>query len=381
MIYSIPYILYFIFLLVLSVITYQRKEDNVLCMKLKVVGVISFVLFFGFRGFIWHDWTIYYEMFEECSWSDLLEYDYFKSREPGWLLFELLCKSIGGSYQFLVFCSTIINTLLLLRFLRRYTENILFGLAIYLVFNGFVLSINLMRNAIAIFLFLNALVLIEQKKPFQYTIICLLAATFHLSALVFLPLYMVLNVKLNKWVFLCLVVFANLLLFSGFSIFYEIASRLFEDNEIIAYKLSAYEDYGKHAGSRFILLQQMVTCVLVFCYYETLTAKRSGNTIFINSLLCYMLGTALTSEFSEVSVRVGIIFVYPYWILWYDLLKSFYYQGNRWLFGSFAMFYALFYLVISINTPVNEYQNYLLGNTRTYQQSLDNFNKTFKEPD
>ncbi|MBR0037205.1 MAG: EpsG family protein [Bacteroidales bacterium] len=381
MIYAIPYIVFFLFILVLGIITEQRKDDVELCRKVKLFGVLSFVLFFGFRGYIWHDWTSYYIYHEDRTWSDFLEYDYFEHREPGWLLFDLVLKTLGFTYPMLQITVTLLSTFLLVRFLRRYTDNFLLALAAFLAMNGYVLSINLMRNSLAILIFLNALDFLRNRQFWPYFGMCLLSVSLHFSSLIFLPLYFILHLRLNKWVFLLLVIVCHLALFVGFSPIMTIAAQLFEDNAIVAQKVESYTDYGWHGMPITILLQRLITCGMVFCFYETLMQRRSTNRIIVNSLLVYMLSTALTYDIVEVSNRLGIIFSYANWVILIELVFCLKYVGNRCLFAGYFVLFFIFRMLVTINTPVNEYQNYLLGNVKTYQQSLDHFNKTFKEPD
>lgn len=379
--YALPYFLYFVFLLILALIIHQRHDEEMLCRNLKVIGLTSFVLFFGFRGFIWHDWTIYYPTFKDCYWSDFLEYDYFEHREPGWLIFELCCKSIIDSYQFMVLVHTLITTFLLVRFFRKYTDNWLLGLAVYVVFQGFVLSINLFRNSLAIVIFLNAIPYIESRQSIKYFSLILLAASFHLSAFIYLPLYFILNLRINRWVFLGIILVSHALIFVNFSPVMEVAERLMGDNAIMAYKLEAYGELGKRAGSRFVLLHRLITALLVFCYYNTIREKFKSGQLFLNSFACYIAGMYFTAEFSEVSNRIGIIFIYSFWVLWIYLFRCFAFTNNRRLYWSFSFLFFSFYVLTSIFQEVCTYRNYLLGNVTTYEESLALFNKTFKEPE
>ena len=52
MIYSLPYIIFLIFLLVLSVVVSEKKEDGMLCRNLTRLGIAVFLVFFGCRGYI-----------------------------------------------------------------------------------------------------------------------------------------------------------------------------------------------------------------------------------------------------------------------------------------------------------------------------------------
>ena len=64
---------------------------------------------------------------------------------------------------------------------------------LYLCFGGIIMSTNLMRNTIAIMIFINAIKYIDERKPIQFFLLCILAITFHLSALMYLPTYFFLH--------------------------------------------------------------------------------------------------------------------------------------------------------------------------------------------
>lgn len=379
MIYSIPYMLLFFFLLVAAVIVSEKKDNEMLCRNLTNLGIAVFVLFFGCRGYIWHDWTVYAVVFDKISWSDLFNYDFQKHGEPLWLFFELICKTILDSYYFMVFVHAMINTILLVRFFNRYSISILFALATYVAFNGFEISINLMRNSMAMFIFLNALPYIEEKKMGRYMLLCLIATGFHLSSVVYFPMYFILNRNINKWVFLGTILVCNAVLFSNIAIVLKLAEAIGISNEILAAKIEAYSDFGMFGGSRFMLLQRFVITMMVFFYYEKLKEMSPHNRIFINALLIYIVGSYLTSEFSEMSKRIGILFSFSFWILCGYLVKCCYYINNRRLFIGFLTFVLIFNSYTSTNEKVKEYQNWLLGTADSYEIRANFFNKSFIE--
>lgn len=379
MIYSIPYLTFLIFLLVLAVIASERKDDEKLYQILTNLGIAIFIVFFGCRGYIWHDWTVYTVIFDKISWSDLYSYDYLKHQEPLWLIFELTCKTFVNSYYFMAFVQCLINTALLVRFFRRYSINVLFALATYLVFNGFEISINLMRNSMAMFIFLNAIPYIEEKKIGKYMLLCAIATGIHLSSIIYFPLYFILNKKISKWVFLAVVLISNAILFSNIAIVLRLAEMTGATNELLTAKLEAYSNYGMYAGSRFVLLQRFLICMMTFCYYEKLNTMSASNHIFVNALMLYILGSYLTSEFSEMSNRIGILFSFSFWILCGYLVKCCFYINNRRLFIAFLSFVFIFNTYISTSEKVKEYQNWLFGTADTYEMKMNFFNKNFIE--
>lgn len=367
------------FLVVLSVIVSEKKEDEKLCRNLTILGITAFIIFFGCRGYIWHDWTIYAATFDKITWNDLYLYDYFKHSEPLWLIYELVCKTIFNNFLFFALVSTVINTILLIRFFKRYSISLLFALATYLAFNGFELSINLMRNSMAIFIVLNAIPYIEERKFGKYLLMCVIAMGLHLSSVIYIPMYFILNRKVNKWIFLTAILAGNIILFSNIAIVLKIAEAIGFNNEIILKKIKDYSNFGMFAGSRFVLLQRFIICLMVFFYYEKLNELSASNRIFINALMVYILGSYLTSEFSEMSNRLGILFSFSFWILCGYLTKCCYYINNRRLFIGFLSFVFVFNTYIMTSEKVKEYQNWLFGTAESYETKMNFFNKNFIE--
>lgn len=365
----------------MAVIYQQRRDDEKLATRIKVAGCMIFFAFFAFRGYIWHDWTLYYKDFSDCSWYDFAHYDYAKSREPGWLLLELSLKSVYDEYLLLVFTVSTIQFVLLYRFLNRYTGNVLFGLAAYLCFGGFEMSINLMRNATAILIFLNALHYIHERKLIRYILMCVLAASIHISSVMFLPLYFLLRFRTNKWVFIGVIIVAHLVLFSHVSILFTIIKMLGVTNDAINAKIETYMDLGTFGSSRFVILQRIIISTLIVCYYNKLRNLREDSALFLNGFMYYIAIQYLTSEFSEISLRLSMLFTFSIWILWGDLFKCFNIPNNRYLFTGFTLFFFLFAAATDTKEKIKEYQNFLFGNADSYEERLYNFNKYFEEPD
>ena len=102
--------------------------------------------------------------------------------------------------------------------------------------------------------------------------------------------------------------------------------------------------------------------------------------MFINSLLLFILGSFLTSEFTEMSNRIGKLFVFSVWIICGLMTKIFYYKNNRLLYSAFLSLVLVYNVYYSTAERLKEYQNFLLGNADSYNNRLANFNKYFEEP-
>ena len=101
--------------------------------------------------------------------------------------------------------------------------------------------------------------------------------------------------------------------------------------------------------------------------------------MFINTFIIYILSVFLISEFSEISKRISIIFVFCYWVIWIYLIKCFYYSNNKKLFITFVVLYGILKIAAPIrNQPVCEYDNILLGGIKSYQERKYIFDRTFE---
>lgn len=377
--FAIPYI---ILILVFGGMAYIHHvaDDDMLRQRMVIASVVLFVFFFGFRGFILSDWIIYYPYFYEAEWRDVMSLDIVKGEgfEPGFVVLTMLCKTLFEDYHFYVFVLTIINTVLLMNFFRRYSDNIPLSLMLYVVFEGLVISTNLMRNSIAIFLFLNALPYLIQRRPQPYFGLCLLACTFHLSSFMYLPLYFFFHYRLNKWAFLGIFVVANIAFLMHVSFLVTFLNLMGVD-ESTAMKVKAYTDfYDTHTGISIGYLERLMTGLLVFLYYDKLKEIRQDNAVFINGLLAYLTIFFVLSEFQVVSKRICTLFAFGYWIIWADMLKCFYYQNNRRLYAAFLGLYCVFRIAGSCYLPDFEYDNLLMGRIKSYNERLYIHNKTFE---
>lgn len=379
MLYAIPYIFIALTCGFLSLVEYRtenydtRKIYDVCCIAL-------LFLFFGFRGFVFTDWVSYYETFTNCDLSNLYSPGKGDNTEIGFTILMLLCKSIINNYQFLVLVTTGIDLYLLVRFLKRRVSYLPLALMLYLAMGGLIMQVNLLRNTISILIFVNALEYLEKREPVKYFSLCLLALSFHWSSILYFPLYFFLHRQISKWIFLTIFIIGNIVLILKIPIFTSLVSfciGLF--NEQISTKIDQYTglfDYSSTFSIGFI--ERFFTGIMVFCYYDKLKEIRKENIIFINSLLLYFAMFYMLSQFDEIARRMSNLFQYSYWILWYDLIKCFYYKTNKWLFIFFVGIYCILKIYGTAHSPINAYDNVLTG-AKSYQERIYQYNKITNE--
>ncbi|MBE6264393.1 MAG: EpsG family protein [Prevotella sp.] len=379
MIYTIPYILLISFFFFLGIF-YETTENRKTRQNIAIATILVFFVFFGFRGFILSDWTSYYSYFYDCDISYITNYKIGSAKywEPAYTALNILCRAIFPDWQFLVFTCSLINTTLLLLFFRKRINNIPLALMLFVSFEGLGIMTNLMRNSIAILLFMNSLRFIKERKPIPYYAICLIAFGFHSSSILYFPLYFFFHRKLNKWVYLGVFIVCNIVFITKISIFLSIA-KLIGIDQIFASRVEAYtEFYSKSTVISIGYLERLLTGGLIFCYYEKLHSIRKENTIFINAMVAYFILFFFFSEFEVLSKRMATLFSFGYWIIWYDLIHCFSIDNNRRLFKGFIYIYCVLKMVGMCHYADYDYDNVLFG-AKSYQERLYLYNKNFQE--
>lgn len=376
---SLPYIILIIVFCSFAFI-FERTENNLTKTKIQYCSIGIFLIFFGLRGFILSDWINYYEYFYNCDLSYIFEWTSTQgATEPGFTLLCLIVKFIWKNFHFFVLICCIIDTLLLLKFFHKRIQNIPLALAIYICFEGLLISTNFMRNSIAILLFLNAIDYIEQRDAKKYFLCIAIAISFHASALLYIPLYFFLHKKCNKWLYLSIFIFCNVVFIGKISLVSTTLNILGIDDSL-SMKVRAYtEIYDKSTKISIGYLERLLTGSLIFCYYNKLIEVRKENIVFINAAIAYFMCFFLLSEFEILSKRLCALFAFGYWMLWMDLLKCFNIENNKKLFAVFISLYCILKIGSSTMLPDFKYENLLFG-IQSYQERLYYHNRTFDGP-
>ena len=344
---------------------FEKTANPIVRRRLIAFSIGIFVFFFGFRGFCFYDWNSYYPVFQHYTLRDLFSLSVEDwPFEPGFTVLMLVSKSVFNNYHFFVFVCTLIDTVLLMRFLRRRVSNIPLALMVCISMNGLILFTDLMRNSITILVFANAIELIERRRLIPYILLCIVSAAFHISALFYIPLYFFIHRRLNKWIYLGIFAAGNIIFLFHIPVFLTLVGFVASFiSPALQYKISQYTEMisGASFGLSIGYLERLFTGVIVFCYLNKLRNMREHNDIFINSLLLYLSLFFFFSEFKTIGLRFSNLFSYAYWIIWLDLIRCFAIENNRRLYLAFITLYCLFKMYGSTNTVIARYDNVLFG--------------------
>jgi len=368
--YSFPYILLIIFFLSIASIQLGIPFEEKSRRYINYSIIIVYILFFGFRGFIATDWISYYSYFKDLpiDFAIALKKSSF---EPGFVVYSVLIKKIFSSYEAFQFINTLTNVCLLHFFFKKYLPGkyYAFGFAVFIVFYGGILEINLLRNFKALFLFLIALPYIEQRKPFKYFTLIFIALLFHWSSIVFIPLYFFLHKKIPIKFFLIIFIVGSiiyLLQIQFITPLIKSTSSLLPSNmsgRILNYLQNSI--YAKSYGLTFGYFERTLVAFLILLYYKKITYIKQ-NILFVNSFLIFISLYLYCSEVTIILERVASNFAYSYWIMIPLIIINI----DRNIKPIAFVFFCLLFIAkihMITNFVFYDYDSFLSGNHKTYE--------------
>ena len=202
------YLICFVILFALSVLNLQMHDK----LSNQVLSGIAALMLIGIAGLRYEtggDWDIYKTLFDYYpSFGYLLKHPVALmelSTEEGFVLLATFIKASGGTIQHLFFFVTSLNILLLTIALHQYTKYPVVALMCYFGILYLQLEMIYIRQATAVALCFFALQFIPKGRILPYMICVLLACTFHRVAVLMIPLYFVLQVKIPSWLYIVVI--------------------------------------------------------------------------------------------------------------------------------------------------------------------------------
>jgi hypothetical protein len=368
--YSIPYISLVVYFILLFITEYLvRKQAAHSDTNIKIIrwaGLVGLLFFFGLRGFIGWDWTIYYPAFK--SVPDLfssVEGIYTRTRfEVGFVAYMSVIKSIWNNYHFFIFVNTLLDILILNLILKQFSR-ISFSISclLFVIMGGFYLETDLLRNAKSIMLFLLSLQYIRDRKIVPFFILNIVGCMFHISAVLYLPLYFFMHRIIPRKIVLTIFLVGIFIFLIQFEyvrpLLKEIASLLGERYTVILNKYLSSEMYSSGYGITIGFIERIITSALIIIYYNIIIKQNRHNILFINGYILFFIIFFYFSEIKIIPVRVGMLFSFGYWIIYPAIFKAIEKINNRIIFIIFI--YSLIKIAGMTDNLLYRYTNILFG--------------------
>lgn len=245
----------------------------------------AFVLVATCRYGIGYDYFNYQTLYEQLGPMSVLQLlqDHVGQEFIGYSIFTRLMYLLGLSYRQLLLVVNLLLTAIVVWFVRRFSPLPWLGLYLYLTLQFFAHSMNLFRQSIAATICLLAYPFLKRRKLLPFALIVLLAATFHTSALFFLPFYWILNWRCDGRLFVAMGAAA-------------VPVYLFSNQAAKFLTQYLFPNYAGYIGSRYweglgyrYAIFPILYFAAVWLLRKRLLQRDEGDRILINSAFYVML--------------------------------------------------------------------------------------------
>lgn len=240
-----------------------------------VIALIVLILFSGLRYEVGLDFIPYWTIFKEPEWSSV---------ELG---YKWICEknlALGFGPQTIYLLSSIVTITLIHKSLQYYcnTWAISFVYFCFLLGGWFLESFNIVRQYVAISIFFYATRYIISKEILKYIGLIILGSFFHMSVLLTIPFYFILDKYYSKTAITVLLVFTLLI-----SNFISITSLSF----IPLYGERYLVEHTEYAGSAELGLgfatKLLLVVLVVFFFRDKLLQINTKYNVVINACVYY----------------------------------------------------------------------------------------------
>lgn len=355
--YSIPYCILVLLILVTGVVCRGKKRENKCCW---IIGILL-VVFFGLRGLVQTDWEIYYWLYERIP--SLLDGSFHveDGHEQGFTTITQIFKTIVPNYYVWIFLNTVIDISLFMVVFRRYSASVALSWVFFLMFTGLVLEFNLMRNVKAIIIFLFSIPYIQKRQFWKFLLCCCAGLLFHSSSLFYIPLYFVLTRNFGK--FFPIIMFVVLTTAYVFDLHPSafLLDHLPLGNSHIVMKMQFYlSHFGTESHFGFGDFERMLTFFIVYRMYGKLVRQRRVNIIFCNAYYVYFISWYLFADVPVLLERIPTLLAFSYWILYPNVIALLKGEVRR-LANILIIFFAMFKMISITSHILYQYDNQLTG--------------------
>ena len=275
---------------------------------------------------IFYQYHFQYEVkkLSDCSWSYL---NSFLKFQPGYVLFETICKSISDSYYLFKFIyATIINSTIFF-FIHKHSNYLFMGILAYLLSAYLYFNFEIYRECLSICVFIWSLKYLYTNQWFKYYSMVLLAISLHYSALILLFVPLLIQLKASNKILVGFYILSVLIMTSEEFIKPYVADFL-TYSAVLEERYSGYlesDTYGQSILS-FSKIFSYVINIIIPPLMVTILYKKNCNKEKYYSLIYFSATLLLLSQIIPILGRFNNYFKL-YTMLFY--IDMFYYWAKK----------------------------------------------------
>lgn len=319
-------------------------------------------MFIGLRGHIMSDFIVYMPFFE--SLPDIFHIstsDFLRREEPGFIVYTAIIKIFTNNYFIWVAFNSLIDFAVFAWFFRKYCNSMILPLIFFIAFNGLLIEFNLYRNVKAIDLFLISIPFLQKRKTLPYMILNIIGISFHISALLFIPLYFVLNIRFSKYVVWTGFIISNIIFLFNLNIIGELINSLsFMSFMGVADRVEGYVTEGQSYSISFGYIERTISFILFYSLYRKVIKANPSYIIFYNCFWIYYCSTLIFYEVTVLMERIPYLFMFSYWLIYPQVLNTKNPYKN--IINIFVTILVIMKIAVTYNSPASQYETCIFSN-------------------
>lgn len=316
-----------------------------------VIAILFLSLFVGLRGIgVGSDTATYYYHFNSCGTMTVSQlFSRYKS-DVGFYLFTWFFSRAFHSFNFYLWICSLIYLIPIGVLICKKSKSPLYSFFIFFCFGLFTFCLSTIRQSLAIGLCVSAYLFFEDKKRLLCVAFIALAALFHYSALVFLPVLLFRVIKVNK--------FFISLSFVLLAVSYFAAPNLLSLFNAIAER-GSYSEYQSASvgGIGMILFLLFIYIISIITGHKSKEFEKNKNeTLFIFfALLIFTISRS----------NLALMRLYYYFLIFLvicipNILLKINDQGLRNVINLIVIFISIYFLIFEVFDGANEVSKLLL---------------------
>lgn len=320
MIYTILFLLILFFTIILK----TKEEKNKKFYIIVTFGLMTIIAMLRKYTIGIDLQYLYYPTFKKIVFVDWPNLMSAESLEAGYLIFNKLLATISHDPQILIATTSLITIPINGWFIYKYSNNVKISTALYVLLNIFFMSMNIVRQEIAVSIILIAFHYWLQNKKWHSWFLILLASSFHSSAIIMGPIFFLYGHKFKKsYIYITSGMMIILLFIYKYLLnIYSVVST--------ALKLSNNKDYASYLNSDMFgvgninlnSISSVILVVAIFaiaCYYLVFLNKTKDKSK-LDLQYFYLFMTAIYMLVEVISLKMVIIARLSYYFIPFTIL-------------------------------------------------------------
>ncbi|PEL07037.1 EpsG family protein [Bacillus sp. AFS017336] len=313
------------------------------------VGLLTLVCISGLRNNI-GDTYAYIDIYQrhDFTWSYILS-----KKDIGFGVLQMILKHFSSDPQILIFTAAFITNILVVYILYNYSRIYELSLFVYITGGLFLVSMNGVRQMLAAAIAFTSIRFLFDGSWKRYTLVILFASLFHQSALILIPIYVIVRFKAWSKVTIALLIF-SIVFVIGFN---QLSSFLFSAIQDTQY--GEYKNFQEGGASIIRVAVTAVPLLIAFIGRDKLREINPKSDIIVNMALLGFIFMLISTQ-NWIFARISIYFSFYQLILIAWIVKLFKLKDQKFVYYSIVICYILYYYYENVISLQIYYQsNYI----------------------